>query len=122
MAYRLTFDRNATVREATPEETPKGHCNPPQVLEYRDRQGSHAVVIAAGTEDYVEVWRLRGTSTRAVLTYNYRLGYVGLEMVDGGEVTEEVFMQNAAEELEDPSWDDKSSAWLVRALLYYCDF
>jgi len=70
----------------------------PAVLEYRDKTGKHSVELNCGSHDEVEVFRER--SFTYVLSWNDRLGYVGLERFLGWDKDGEVFLQNSQDVAE----------------------
>ena len=56
-------------------------------------KGKHEVALSCGTHDEVEVFR-EGQYTFA-LSWNDRLGYVGVERFKGSDLEEELFLQDS---------------------------
>ena len=65
--------------------------NPCLQITYRDRLGKHTHKLSAGYEDDINVYREHGDTF--VLTRNFRLGYVGLEVFNGNESVGNIFLQ-----------------------------
>lgn len=112
------FD-NWTKRTATVEETPKGNYNPPQMLDFTFNRKTYTVQLSAGSGDYVEVYR--DGDSLFVLSYNYRLGYVGLQVFAlkgeyAGEEIGEVFEQSPDENESLRGWEDLAPFTLIRIL------
>ena len=63
------------------------------ILMYTDKDGMHRVEVNAKDKDEIEVFR-DGEATY-VVSWNTRLGYVGLERFVGHEKTGEIFLQNS---------------------------
>ena len=68
-----------------------GRFNPSPEFTFRDKTGVYTHKIGAGTADYKDVYRKHGVTY--LLTRNYRLGYVGLEVFKGSENLGEIFLQ-----------------------------
>lgn len=80
-------------KETYEEQRAAGRYNPGLVVLFRDRTGNHRVHIGAGYSDNIEVYR-EGDET-FILSKNYRLGYVGLEIFQGSRQVGEMFLQNS---------------------------
>ena len=79
-----------------------GRFNPCLEITFRDRKGAHTHKISAGYEDDVLVYRENGTTY--VLSHNPRLGYVGVEVFEGDENVDGLFLQG--EEMFDALGDN----------------
>ena len=62
------------------------------VMKYRDRFGNHLVPIQAGKSDDIYVFR-DGDYT-LLLSMNQKFGYVGLDVYQGDEKINDIFLQN----------------------------
>jgi len=83
----------STKKETYEEQHAAGRYNPGLVVLFRDKTGKHHVHIGAGYSDDVEVYR-EGDET-FVLSKNWRLDYVGLEIYRGSQQVGELFLQNS---------------------------
>ena len=64
--------------------------NPAFEIRFRDRSGIHTHTLSAGYDDDLYVYR--EACETYVLSLNHRLGYVGLQIFDGGVVVGEIFL------------------------------
>ena len=88
--------KNYTLTEETHEEQrAAGRYNPATVITFRDKRGQHRHALGKGTEDAIDVYRESGLYY--VLTRNYRLEYVGLEVFEGADAVGDIFMQSAVD-------------------------
>lgn len=65
--------------------------NPCLCIIFQDRSGKHTHKLSAGYGDKLDVYR-EGTETY-VLSSNSRLGYVGLEVLEGSKKLGSIFLQ-----------------------------
>ena len=65
--------------------------NPCLEITFRDKIGTHTHKLGAGYRDDIYVYRENGQTF--ILTNNPYLGYVGLEVFNGGEQTGDLFME-----------------------------
>lgn len=115
---------NWNQRTATVEETPKGFYNPPQMMDFTFNRKTYTVQLSAGTSDYVEVYR--DGDSLFVLSYNYRLGYVGLQVFAlkgdyAGELMGEIFEQSPDENEDLKGWEDMAPFTLIKILANYVE-
>ena len=83
---------NYTISKESIEDMVKAkRFNPCLQITYRDRLGKHTHKLSAGYEDDIHVYREHGDTF--VLTRNFRLGYVGLEVFNGNESVGNIFLQ-----------------------------
>jgi len=87
--------------------------NPCLVISFRDRSGLHTHKLSAGYGDVLDVYR-EGTETY-ILSTNSRLGYVGLEILEGPDKTGEIFL-GAHEVKEVLGGDDMASCTIIKRL------
>jgi len=66
--------------------------NPCLKLTFRDKSGIQTHKISAGYSDDITVYREHGETF--VLSENFGLGYVGLEVFNGGEKTGDIFLES----------------------------
>ncbi len=71
--------------------------NPCLVITFRDKSGKYTHKLSAGYTDVLDIYR-EGTETY-VLSTNSRLGYVGLEILEGPDKTGAIFL--GAHEVKD---------------------
>ena len=69
-------------KETYEDQIAAGRWNPCLEIVFRDWRGNHTHKIGAGRSDVIHVYR-EGNET-FVLSVNDPLGYVGLEVFDGG--------------------------------------
>ena len=65
--------------------------NPCLQITFRDSSGAHTHKLSAGYEDEIHVYREHWDTF--VLTQNFRLGYVGLEVFNGNDSIGDIFLQ-----------------------------
>ncbi len=65
--------------------------NPSLEITFRDRSGQHTHKLSAGYGDVLDVYR-EGTETY-ILSSNSKLGYIGLEILEGPDKTGAIFLQ-----------------------------
>ena len=83
---------NATYKKETWEQQRQaGRYNPATVAQV----GRWSMVINAGDSDRVRVFSEPQSDIVVVLSYNFGLGYAGVELFDAGELVGEIFMQQA---------------------------
>jgi len=83
-----------------------GRYNPARAIVYQWDKMTYNVTIDAGTSDDVDVYH--EGNTLYVLSRNYGLDYVGLELIENGEIVGEVFFQyaeNADVNLDAAPWN-----------------
>ena len=85
-----------------------GRFNPALELTFRDKTGTHTHIIGAGYSDTVDVYR-DGKET-FVLSRNFSLGYVGLEVFEGETIIGDMFLQN--------NWEVKEIVGLIHLMPY----
>ncbi len=105
-----------TIRFMTPEETRTAKLiNAGSVIYY---EGT-TIPIAAGRSDQVHVFKQ--STVLYVLSTNYKLGYLGLEIFDAssGEEYEQIFLQYEweIEEYLGTDWEQMEPATIVRKLV-----
>lgn len=90
----------------TREEWLPKHYGPSRIVAWKGKE----YVLHAGTQDQTEFWRVVGKSYQLfVLTTNYRLGYMGLDLLDAShdhEHEDAPEYQKACEEVFFQSPDD----------------
>lgn len=79
-------------KESIESQLDAGRFNPALEITFRDKTGTHTHVIGAGYSDEIDVYR-DGKET-FVLTRNFDLEYVGLEVFEGDYVVGEMFLQS----------------------------
>lgn len=95
---------NWNTRKETWEEYHAAGCfNPRMVLMYRDRTGKHEVVISAGSNEAIDVFR-EGDVTY-VLASSSRLGFIGLQAFVDGEEYGEVYFEDYELEIGERIFD-----------------
>jgi len=82
-------------KESIDEQIRAGKFNPCLKLTFWDKAGTHTHIVGAGYSDTIDVYR-EGQET-FVLTRNFGLGYIGLEIFDGQILVGEMFIQNDSE-------------------------
>lgn len=88
-----TVDWISTEYETCEQQTESRRCNPAKVMRYRDKRGIHEVTLDHGSNDELHLFR-EGEYT-LVLSVNRRVGYTGLQILNGeGEESEGVFLQS----------------------------
>jgi hypothetical protein len=65
--------------------------SPCLIITFADKAGKHKHKLSAGYSDDIDVYR-EGKET-FVLSTNYRLGYIGLEIIEGHEKQGSIFLQ-----------------------------
>jgi len=78
-------------KESTEDMIRAKRFNPCLEITFRDRSGQHTHKLSAGYGDDLDVYR-EGLETY-ILTTNPRLGYIGLEVFEGGDKTGEIFVE-----------------------------
>ena len=78
-------------KESYEDMLPAGRFNPSLEITFRDRSGQHTHKLSAGSGDVLHVYR-EGTETY-VLSTNSRLGYIGLEILEGPDKTGAIFLE-----------------------------
>ncbi len=68
-----------------------GRYNPCLVITFKDKSGQHRHKLSAGYQDDIDVYR--EDSKTFVLSSNFRLDYVGLEVFEGPEKQGSIFLQ-----------------------------
>jgi len=108
-------------KETYEEQREAGRYNPGLVVLFRDRTGNHRVHIGAGYSDDVEVYR-EGEET-FILSKNWRLGYVGLEIYRGSRHIGEMFLQNSQDidEILGPQGLDLADYNIIKRMAQYID-
>lgn len=114
----------STADETFDEQRAAGRYNPALVATYRDKRGAHRVTLDSGRSDDISCWR-EGAET-FFLSVNHDLGYCGLQRFttdSTGYALEagDIFLQNAAEALEDNGATGRAGWWLARCLAQYLD-
>ncbi|MEI7638899.1 MAG: hypothetical protein WCJ37_16445 [Syntrophus sp. (in: bacteria)] len=83
--------KNFTITKESLKDQVKGRrFNPCLEITFRDRAGLHRHKISAGYSDEVHVFKNHGLTV--VLSFNLKLGYVGLEAFQGGEKINDVYL------------------------------
>jgi hypothetical protein len=84
---------NWTVSKESAEDMLKaGRHNPCLEIRFRDRKGWHTQKISAGYGDELHVYRERGKTY--LLSRNWHLGYMGLEVFRGDEKAGDLFLEH----------------------------
>ncbi|MFH1983196.1 MAG: hypothetical protein ABIL58_15240 [Pseudomonadota bacterium] len=83
--------RTRISKESTEDMIAAGRFNPSLELTFRDSRGLHTHKIAAGYHDGLHIYHEHGLTY--VLTVNFYLEYVGLEVFDGDDAVGDVFLQ-----------------------------
>jgi hypothetical protein len=78
------------MKESLEDQVKGKRFNPCLEIVFRDRTGLHRHKISAGYSDEIHVFKNHGMNM--VLSYNLKLGYVGLEAFQGGERVNDVFL------------------------------
>jgi|GEM_PF-779053 hypothetical protein len=108
---------NRTIyKEPTEDMIAAGRFNPCLEISFRDRLGVHTHKLSAGHEDKIQVYREHGDTF--VLTRNFRLGYVGLEVFNGNDSIGDIFLQGD-DVTEILGRDDLAPATIIRRLKDY---
>ena len=82
-SYEIKHETYEDQREA-------GRYNPSLEITFRDKTGVHTHKTVAGTSDDLDVYR-EGSLT-CLLNRNFNLGYIGLEVFEGGKRVFDIFM------------------------------
>jgi len=83
-----------TITKESPEDQVKIHrFNPCLEITFQDREGEHKHKISDGYSDEIHVFR--NQSHTLVLSFNSKLGYVGLEAFQGDEKMNDVFLSGS---------------------------
>ncbi len=78
-------------KESFEDMNDAGRFNPSLEITFRDKTGVHTHKISAGHSDDIDVYRESGETY--VLSRNFGLGYVGLEIFTGTDSTGDMFLQ-----------------------------
>jgi len=84
------FNRFSISKESYEDMLAAKRFNPCLEITYRDRSGTYTHKLSAGHSDVLDVYR-EGAETY-ILSTNSRLGYVGLEILEGPHKTGEFFV------------------------------
>jgi hypothetical protein len=90
--------------------------NPGLQITFRDKNGIHHHILSAGYSDDICVYR--ENQQTFILTQNPRLGYVGLEVFEGDDKSEDIFLE-AHQVIEVLGRDDLAPLTVIRRL---CDY
>jgi len=85
------INRFSISKESYEDMLAAGRHNPCLEISFRDRSGHHTHKLSAGYGDILDVYR-EGPTTY-VLSTNSRLGYIGLEILQGAEKTGAIFLE-----------------------------
>ena len=77
-------------KESLEDQLKYRRFNPGLEITFTDDKGTHKHKIASGYADNISVFQDNGTTL--VLSYNPRMGYAGLEVFQGDERINEVFL------------------------------
>jgi predicted regulator of Ras-like GTPase activity (Roadblock/LC7/MglB family) len=94
-----------------------GRYNPAIELKYSLNKRQYTVMLSAGQSDRITIYR--EGNTLYVLSTNYNLGYIGLEIFEKGEIAGELFIDNPEEQLLIKNWESKSEVYLIKLLNEY---
>lgn len=84
--------RNYSISKESTEDMIQGkRFNPCLEITFRDRSGQHTHKLTAGYDDELDLYR-DGPET-LVLSTNFKLGYIGLEVFEGTDKTGEIFVE-----------------------------
>jgi hypothetical protein len=89
-----------------------GRFNPALELTYKN----NTVTISAGYSDSISVYE--EDKVIYILTYNDRLRYIGLEIVEENTIVGDIFLQSP-EEVIGPNWENKADYNLIKILRNY---
>lgn len=104
-------------RESYEDMIATGRYNEALEIVFRDKTGKHIHKLDAGRMDDIDVYR-DGKET-FVLTRNFGLGYVELEVFEGDEKVGDVFIQNDSEVQEIVGSLDLAPYTIIRRMAQY---
>jgi len=85
--------KNYSIKKESIEDMVKGkRFNPSLEITFTDKTGTYTHKIGAGNSDYKDVYRENGITY--LLTRNYGLSYVGLEVFKGNDKLGDIFLQS----------------------------
>lgn len=105
--------RFTITKESLEEQVNAHRFNPCLEITFHDREGEHKHKISAGYSDEIHVFR--NQSHTLVLSFNSKLGYVGLEAFHGDEKLNDVFL-SGSEMLAAFGEDDLEPSRMIRIL------
>lgn len=104
-------------RESYEDMLAAGRYNKALEIVFRDKSGEHPHKLDAGRMDDIDVYR-HGKET-FVLTRNFGLGYVGLEVFEGEYENGTIFLQNDSEIQEIVGSLDLAPYTIIRRMAQY---
>ncbi len=111
--------KNYVIRkESVTDMLDAGRFNPSLEIQYKDRYGKYTKKLSSGYSDDISVYRQEDDTY--VLSTNFRLGYVGLEVFNK-DSEESIFLEEyqANEVFGRDDWNEMMPQEIIRTLIEY---